>query len=86
MVGDVVQELPGHHQHGVHEFLHLGVPDLGVGEYLPDEVYGSLDLKVVSRLLTFDDLGGAHHVVACRDIEEEAFSPFRSDEEWGRHQ
>ena len=53
--------------------MHLGVPDLGVGEYLPDEVYGLLDLKVVSRLLPFDNQGGAHHMVACRDIEEEGF-------------
>ena len=86
MVGDVVQELPGHHQHGVHEFLHLGVPDLGVGEYLPDEVYGSLDLKVVSRLLPFDDQGSAHHMVARCDVEEEGFSPFGSNEDWGQCQ
>ena len=44
--------------------MHLGVPDLGVGEYLPDEVYRPLDLKVVSRFLPFDDQGGAYHVVA----------------------
>ena len=55
MVDEVVQELSGHHQHSIEEFLHLGVPDLGVGGYLPDEVYGSLDLKVVSRLFPFDD-------------------------------
>ena len=65
--------------------MHLGVPDLGVGEYLPDEVYGPLDLKVVYRLLPFDDQGGAHHMVSCRDVEE-GFSPFGSDEDWGRRQ
>ena len=64
----------------------MGVPDIGVGEYLPNEVYGSLDLKVVSWLLPFDDQDGAHHVVACRDIEEEGFSPFGSDEDWGQGQ
>ena len=63
--------------------MHLGVPNLRVSEYLSDEVYGSLDLKVVSWLLPFDDLGGAHHMVACCDIEEEGFSPFGSDEDWG---
>ena len=63
--------------------MHLGVSNLGVGEYLPDEVYESLDLKVVSWLLPFDDQGGTHHVVACRDVEE-GFSPFGSDEDWGR--
>ena len=68
MVGKVVQELLGHHQHGIEEFLHLGVLDLRVGEYLLDEVYGPLDLKVVSRFLPFDDQGGAHHMVARRDI------------------
>ena len=57
------------------------VLDLGVGEYLPDEVYGSLDLKVVSWLLPFDDQGGAYHMVAGHDIEEEGFSPFRSYED-----
>ena len=55
MVGEVAQELLGHCQHGVLEFLHLGVSNLGVGEYLPDEVYVSLDLKVVSQLLPFDE-------------------------------
>ena len=64
-------------------FLHLGVPNLSVGEYLPDEVYGSLDLKVVSWLLPFDDQGGAYHMVAGRNIEEEGFSPFGSDKDWG---
>ena len=66
--------------------MNLGVPDLGVGEYLPDEVYGSLDLKVVSRLLSFVDQGDAHHMVACCKVEEEGFSLFGSDEDWGQHQ
>ena len=78
MVSEVVQELPGHHQYGVKELLYLGV-----GEYLLDEVYGPLDLKVVSWLLPFDDQGGAHHMVPCHDVEEEGFSLFRSDEDWG---
>ena len=64
--------------------MHLGVLDLGVGEYLPDEVHGSLDLKVVSHLFPFDDQGGAHHMVSCCDIEEEGFSPFGSYEDWGQ--
>ena len=58
----------------------LGVLDLGVYEYLPKEVCGSLDLKVVSRLLPFDDQGDAHHMVACCD-KEEGFSLFGSDED-----
>ena len=63
--------------------MHLGVSDLGVGEYLPNEVYGSLDLKMVSRLLPFDDQGSAYHMVAGHDVEEEGFSPFESDQDWG---
>ena len=63
--------------------MHLGVPDLGVDEYLLDEVYGPLDLKVVSQFLPFDDHGDAYHMVAGRDIEEERFSSFRSDKDWG---
>ena len=59
-------------------FLHLGV-----GEYLPDKVYGSLYLELVSQLLPFDDLGDTNHVVACRDVKEEGFSLFGSDEDWG---
>ena len=65
------------------EFLYLGVPDLGVGEYFPDEVYGPLDLKLVSRLLPFDDQRGAYHMIVGRDVEEKGFSPFRSDEDRG---
>ena len=64
--------------------MHQTVPNLGVGEYLPDEVYGPLDLKVVSRLLPFDDQGDAYHMVAGRDVEEEGFSPFGSDKDWDR--
>ena len=66
--------------------MHLGVSDLGVGEYLSNKVYRPLDLKVVSQLLPSDDQGSAHHMVACRDIEEEGFSPFGSDKDWGQRQ
>ena len=68
------------------EFLHLGVLDLGVGEYFTDEVYGPLDLKLVSWLLPFDDHSGAYHMVAGHNVEEEGFSPFGSDRDWGRRQ
>ena len=61
----------------------MGVPDLGVGKYLPDEVYGSLYLELLSQLLPFDDQGSTHHMVACRDVKEERFSPFGSNEDWG---
>ena len=66
--------------------MYLGVPDLGVDKYLLDEVYGSLYLELVSRLLPFDDQGGAHHIVARCNVEEEGFSSFGSDEDWGQHQ
>ena len=59
-------------------FCIYGVPNLGVSEYFPDEVYGPLDLKVVSWLLPFDDQGGAHNMFACRDVEEEGFSHSRA--------
>ena len=84
VVGEVVQELLGRHQHGVQKLLHLGVSSLSVGEYLTDEVHRSLNLHGVSQLLPFDDEGGAHNVVVCRDVEEEGFSPFGSNEDWGR--
>ena len=61
----------------------MGVPDLGVGEYFPNEVYGLLNLEVVSRFLSFDDQGGAHHMAAGCNVEEEGFSSFRCDEDWG---
>ena len=40
----------------------------------------------MSWFLPLDDQGGANHVVTCRDVKEEGFSPFRSDEDWGRRQ
>ena len=39
VVGEVVQELSGHHQNGIQKLLHLGVSSLGIGEYLTDEVH-----------------------------------------------
>jgi hypothetical protein len=39
---EVVPELALGHQDHVHEFLHLGVTRLGVGEYLADEVHRPL--------------------------------------------
>ena len=59
------------------------MPDLGVGEYFADEVYGPLDLKLVTRLLPFDDQRSAYHMVAGGDVEEKGFSPFGSDEDRG---
>ena len=61
--------------------MHLGVPDLGVGEYFPDEVYGPLDLKVVSQFLSLDDQGGTYHMATSYDVEEEGFSSFGCDED-----
>ena len=43
-----------------------------------------LNLQGASQLLPFNDEGGAHNVVICHDVEEEGFSPFGSDENWGR--
>ena len=43
----------------------------------------SLYLELVSWFLPLDDQGSAHHMVTCRDIKEEGFSPFTSDEDWG---
>ena len=68
------------------KLLSLGVANFGVGEYLTDEVHWSLDLQGVSQLLPLDNEGSTHNVVACRDVEEEGFSPFGSDEDWGRCQ
>ena len=48
VVGEVVQELPGRHHHGVQKLLYLGVSSLSVGEYLTDEVHRSLNLHGVS--------------------------------------
>ena len=65
------------------EFLHLRVLDLGVGEYFTDKVYGPLDLKLVSRLLPFDNQRGSYHMVASRNVEEKGFPSFGSDEDRG---
>ena len=56
---------------------------MGSVKHFSDEVYGSLHFELVSRFLPLYDQGGAHHMVTCRDIEEEGFSPLGSDEDWG---
>ena len=60
----------------------MGVANLGIDEYLTDEVHRLLNLQGVSWLLPLDDEGGAYNMVACCDVEEERFSPFRSDKDW----
>ena len=61
----------------------MRVLDLGVSNYFSNEVYGSLYLELVSRFLPFDDHGSTYHMVTCRDVKEEGFSPFRSNEDRG---
>ena len=41
----VVVQLASGDENSVHEFLHLSVTGLGVGEHLTDEVHGSLNLQ-----------------------------------------
>ena len=40
----------------------------------------------MSWLLPLNDEDDAYHVVACHDVEEERFSPFGSDKDWGQRQ
>ena len=82
----MTKELLGCHKNGIQKLLNKGVANFGVSEYLTDEVHRSLDLQGVSRLLPIDDEGGAHNVVACRDVGEEGLSLFGSNKDWGRRQ
>ena len=84
MVGEVVQELSGSHQHGIQKLLNLGIANFGIGEYLTDEVHRSLHFQWASWLLPFNDEGSTHNMVVCRDVEEEGFSLFGSDKDWGQ--
>ena len=67
---EVVAQLPWRDEYRVEEFLHLGVAQLGLAEYLTDEVDGSLYLVNVTWLVSFDDQGGADHISGCRDVEK----------------
>jgi hypothetical protein len=69
MVGKIVLQLLGRHEHGVQEILHLQVASLGLGEYLTVKVHQSMDLQSMAWLLPFDHKSGADHVGGRREVE-----------------
>jgi hypothetical protein len=51
----------------------LWVTCLRLAEYFTDEVYGSLYLVDVSRLVTLDDQDSTHHTGSGGNVHEEDF-------------
>jgi len=54
----------------------LWVACLGLAEYFTDEVNQSLHLVDVTRLISFDDQDGTHHIGGGGDVQEKDFLVF----------
>ena len=54
----------------------MGVACLGLAEYFADEVNRPLHLVDMTRLVSFDDRDGTHHIGGGGDVQDEDFPIF----------
>jgi hypothetical protein len=80
MLLEVVSQLPPRQDHRVQQLLNLGVADLGLGQYLADEVDWPLDGQCVPFFSSLNHDRGANHLSGHGDVDQEGFSSS------GRHQ
>ena len=66
----VAQFAPGQ-DHGVDQFLDVGVACFGLREHLADEINRSLGGQSVPLFLPLYHYGGADHLGRCGDVEQE---------------
>jgi hypothetical protein len=77
---EVVSQLPPCQDHCVQQLLNLWVADLGLGQYLTDEVDWPLDGQCMSLFSSLNHDRGANHLSGGGDVDQEGFSG------GGRHQ
>jgi hypothetical protein len=76
----VVSQLPPRQDHRVQQLLNLWVADLGLGQYLTDEVDWPLDGQCMPLFSSLNHNRGANHLSGSGDVDQEGFSG------GGRHQ
>ena len=75
-----MSQLPPHQDHCIQQLLNLWVADLGLGQYLADEVNWPLNGQCMPLFLPLDHNRGANHLSGRGDVDQEGFSCS------GRHQ
>jgi hypothetical protein len=71
---EVVSQLPPRQDHRVQQLLNLRVADLGLGQYLTDEVNRPLDGQSMPFFLSLNHDRGADHLSGSGDVDQEGFS------------
>src|SRR5688572_9418018 len=71
---EVVSQLPSRQDHCIQQLLNLWVADLGLGQYLADEVNWPLNGQCMPFLLPLDHNRGANHLSGRDDVDQEGFS------------
>jgi hypothetical protein len=77
---EVVLQLPPRQNHRVQQLLNLRVADLGLRQYLTDEVDRPLDGQCMPFFSSLNHDRGADHLSGSSDVDQEGFSGS------GRHQ
>jgi hypothetical protein len=70
----VVSQLPPRQDHCVQQLLNLWVADLGLGQYLTDEVDWSLDGQCMPLFSSLNHNRGANHLSGSGNVDQEGFS------------
>ena len=71
---EVVSQLPPRQDHRVQQLLNLWVADLGLGQYLTDEVDWPLDGQCMPFFSFLNHDRGANHLGGCGNVDQEGFS------------
>jgi hypothetical protein len=77
---EVVSQLPPCQDYRVQQLLNLWVADLGLGQYLTDEVDWPVDGQCMPLFSSLNHDRGANHLSGGGDVDREGFSG------GGRHQ
>jgi hypothetical protein len=71
---EVVSQLSPRQDHRVQQLLNLWVADLGLGQYLTDEVDRPLDEQCMPLFSSLNHDRGADHLSGSGDVDQEGFS------------
>jgi hypothetical protein len=71
---EVVSQLPPRQDHHVQQLPNLWVVDLGLGQYLTDEVDWSLDGQCMPLFSSLNHDRGANHLSGSGDVDQQGFS------------
>jgi hypothetical protein len=76
-----VSQLPPRQDHRVQQLLNLWVADLGLGQYLTDEVDRPLDGQHMPFFSSLNHDRGADHLSGSGDVDQEGFSGSRGHQD-----